>query len=71
MCVWWGVGVVCLFVFVKRFLKQLFIFFCECDLVKPHWLEIGTTFHLNTELDCQFNSCLTLKKKKKKRFRNY
>ena len=30
--------------------------FCECDVVKPLWLEIDNTFHLNTEFDCQLSN---------------
>ena len=31
-------------------------FFCECDFVKPFWLEIDNIFHLNTEFDCQLSN---------------
>ena len=47
-------------VFVKGYLHETIIhIFCECDLVKPLWLEIGNIFHLNSSL---IVSCLTLNK---------
>ena len=30
--------------------------FCECDFVKPLWLEIYNIFYLNTEFDCQLSN---------------
>ena len=44
-------------VFVKGYLHETIIhIFCECDLVKPLWLEIGNIFHLNSTFDSQLSN---------------
>ena len=42
--------------FFKKVPETIIHIFCECDLVKPLWLEIGNIFHLNTELDSQLSN---------------
>ena len=34
--------------FCQKVTETIFFFFCECDFVKPLWLEINNIFHLTT-----------------------
>ena len=42
--------------FCQKVPETIIHIFCECDFVKPLWLEIYNIFHLNTEFDCQLSN---------------
>ena len=42
--------------FCQKVPETIIHIFCECDFVKPFWLEIDNIFHLNTEFDCQLSN---------------
>ena len=42
--------------FCQKVPETIIHIFCECDFVKPLWLEIDNIFHLNTEFDCQLSN---------------